>query len=96
MTAASLPSTNTERDQLQAFIESEGLKPKFLLNTHCHLDHIFGNGFVSRTYDVPLIIHEGELEWIEHFPERAAFFLLHDMDNLSPAQSIQRTSEASR
>lgn len=70
----------SEREQLKAFIESEGLTPKFLLNTHCHLDHIFGNGFVSRTYNVPLIIHEGELEWIEHFPERAAFFGITDVD----------------
>jgi hydroxyacylglutathione hydrolase len=31
-------------------IESKRLKPVLLLNTHCHLDHIFGNRFVYNKY----------------------------------------------
>ena len=30
------------------------LNPNFLLNTHCHLDHVFGNKLVSETYDLEL------------------------------------------
>lgn len=41
-----------ERAQLVAFIESQKLRPVRLLNTHCHLDHIFGNGFVSSKYSL--------------------------------------------
>ena len=50
-----------ERRALQAFIESKGLRPERLINTHCHLDHVFGNRFVSDTWSLPLEIHEGEL-----------------------------------
>ena len=39
-----------ERQQLVDFIEAAGLKPVRLLNTHCHLDHIFGNKFVCEKY----------------------------------------------
>jgi len=31
-----------------------------LLNTHCHLDHVFGNQFVATTWDLPLHLHEKE------------------------------------
>jgi glyoxylase-like metal-dependent hydrolase (beta-lactamase superfamily II) len=30
-----------EREMLATFIESKKLKPILLLNTHCHLDHVF-------------------------------------------------------
>jgi hydroxyacylglutathione hydrolase len=41
-----------ERITLAAFIEEKRLKPVRLLNTHCHLDHIFGNNFVSNKYNL--------------------------------------------
>lgn len=35
--------TAKEFRQLESFIEEKKLKPVLLLNTHCHLDHMFGN-----------------------------------------------------
>ena len=49
-----------ERHDLQEHIEQQGLSPKLLLNTHCHLDHVFGNHFVATTWDLPLHLHEQE------------------------------------
>jgi hydroxyacylglutathione hydrolase len=49
-----------ERHDLQEHIEQQGLSPKLLLNTHCHLDHVFGNHFVATTWDLPLHLHENE------------------------------------
>ena len=51
----------TEREELKEFIESEGLQPELLLNTHCHLDHIFGNKFVKDTWGLPFWTHEKEM-----------------------------------
>jgi len=39
-----------EFDELVQFIESKKLNPVLLLNTHCHLDHIFGNRFMLEKY----------------------------------------------
>ncbi len=49
-----------EKEELRAAIVEEGLTPVLLLNTHCHLDHIFGNRYVYETWQLDLHIHEKE------------------------------------
>ena len=49
-----------EKEKLAAFIESSQIKPVLLLNTHCHLDHVFGNKFVADKYGLILHIHTEE------------------------------------
>src|ERR1035437_741506 len=39
-----------ESEELENFIKEKGINPVLLLNTHCHLDHIFGNSFVLEKY----------------------------------------------
>lgn len=50
-----------EKAELQAKIAGLGLKPVRLINTHCHIDHVFGNRFVADTYGLALEMHRGEL-----------------------------------
>jgi len=57
-----------ERVNLQEYIEQQGLTPKILLNTHCHLDHVFGNKFVYDTWYLPLYLHEKETPVLEFAP----------------------------
>ena len=57
-----------ERTALQEHIDQQGLIPKILLNTHCHLDHVFGNKFVYDTWDLPLHLHEKEQLILEDAP----------------------------
>ena len=61
--------TSDEQAQLKAFIELHHLTPVRLINTHCHFDHIFGNKFVSETWNLALEIHRGELPVLERYPE---------------------------
>ena len=39
-----------ESDRLLDFIKSKSINPVLLLNTHCHLDHIFGNRLVLERF----------------------------------------------
>jgi hydroxyacylglutathione hydrolase len=51
-----------EKDKLLSFINSNKLKPTLLINTHCHIDHIFGNNFVNKIWDIELAINKLDLE----------------------------------
>ena len=61
--------TEAEKTQLIDFIEENGLQPVKLINTHCHLDHIFGNRFIAEKYGLGLEIHKGELPVLQAAPQ---------------------------
>jgi hydroxyacylglutathione hydrolase len=52
---------STEQQMLKELIESNGLKPVALLNTHCHVDHVAGNRFVYDTYGLSPVMHKSDL-----------------------------------
>jgi glyoxylase-like metal-dependent hydrolase (beta-lactamase superfamily II) len=58
----------SEEKALSDFIEENSLKPTLLLNTHCHLDHIFGNRFVHRKYGLLLHLHPDEKPVLDYGP----------------------------
>ena len=57
-----------ERELLKDYIDKSGLEPVLLLNTHCHLDHVFGNKFVHETWNLTLHIHEKEKLMLQRAP----------------------------
>jgi hydroxyacylglutathione hydrolase len=46
-----------EEEKLLQFIKEKDLKPEKLINTHCHLDHVFGNKFIHKTFGLELHLH---------------------------------------
>jgi hydroxyacylglutathione hydrolase len=50
-----------EKSILDQFINDHQLNVKYLINTHCHFDHVLGNDHVKAKYKVPFLIHEIEL-----------------------------------
>ncbi len=56
-----------EEADLAAFIEEKKLRPVRLLNTHCHLDHVFGNRFCAEKWSLGLEIAAGELVILQNF-----------------------------
>lgn len=75
-----------ERNRLVELIESRDLKPVKLINTHCHIDHIFGNKFVSEKYNLPLESHKDEQQTIEYSKLAAQMYGLKLEE--SPAISV--------
>ncbi|MEO5996382.1 MAG: MBL fold metallo-hydrolase [Chitinophagaceae bacterium] len=59
---------SAERKELKDFINEYKLVLNYLLNTHCHLDHVFGNKFIFDTYGTHLHIHEKENPVLAYAP----------------------------
>ena len=55
-----------ERKNLVSFIEINEINPVKLINTHCHIDHILGNKFVSENWNIELHIHKLDLPLLEN------------------------------
>lgn len=50
-----------ETAALDHYIAAHQLTVKYLLNTHCHIDHVLGNYHVKEKYHVPFYIHALDL-----------------------------------
>ena len=51
-----------ERNYFKQSLDSRGLTPALLINTHAHIDHVMGNSFVHDEYGLVPQIHKlGEL-----------------------------------
>ncbi|MDR0546528.1 MAG: MBL fold metallo-hydrolase [Dysgonamonadaceae bacterium] len=66
-------SNEAENAQIQSFIDSNGLKLKYLLNTHLHFDHALGNHFIYKTYGIKPQYHAAE-ENMPGIAKQAIFF----------------------
>lgn len=82
-------SNTAEKQELTGFIEENELKPVRLINTHCHLDHILGNGFIAEKYSLSLEIHKGELPVLNHAPRSAAMYGVTIEPSPEPAKFIE-------
>lgn len=49
-----------EKEELAKYIETNGFVVDRLINTHLHLDHCFGNRFVSEKYGILPEAHEND------------------------------------
>ncbi len=74
-----------ERSELAGFIEDNKLKPVKLINTHCHLDHIFGNGFVSDKYNLKLEINKLDQPVLDAYMSTAAMYSLNAEPSPEPS-----------
>ncbi len=73
-----------EEKELVKLIEALNLKPVKLLNTHCHIDHVFGNKFVAEKYDLTLETHKGEIPVLEALPQYSQLFGVESAPSPSP------------
>ncbi len=67
-------SSQNEKDLLIDFIELNGIKLRFLLNTHCHIDHILGNRFIYEKFQTEFYAPEKDLFLLDLMKEVAVSY----------------------
>ncbi|MDH3649326.1 MAG: MBL fold metallo-hydrolase, partial [Saprospiraceae bacterium] len=76
--------TRPEQEQLDRFIQEQDLSVQAVLNTHCHVDHVFGNRYVCDTYNCDLLIHKEETPLLHAFPQICKMYGLQGKPSPEP------------
>ena len=63
-----------EKNELAKYVTDNNLKPVMLINTHCHIDHIFGNKFAAEKWGLELQINKLELGILESSTDVAKLY----------------------
>lgn len=80
--------TAPEKKMLADQIEQLKLNPVRLINTHCHIDHVFGNHFVAEKYGLELEIHPGEEQVLNIVPQVAQMYNIPLIDPMVSASKF--------
>lgn len=63
-----------ESEQLIGKVTDAGLRLKYIINTHCHIDHAAEVKRVQQHFNVPYYIHEEELPLLKMLPAQGEMF----------------------
>ncbi len=88
-------SNSDEENKLADFIEKKNLKVKFLINTHCHIDHIMGCEFVKMKYNPKYFIPELDLPLIENASMQAGTIGIDFSINIRPDEFLSEDKKLS-
>ncbi|MDX2003061.1 MAG: MBL fold metallo-hydrolase [Chitinophagales bacterium] len=61
-----------EQVKLRDYLKKNNLRPVRLLQTHCHIDHVFGNAFINEAYGLLPECHPLALGELAAIPSYAA------------------------
>ncbi|MDE6256022.1 MAG: MBL fold metallo-hydrolase [Muribaculaceae bacterium] len=63
-----------EEDAMENFIRKNSLEVTHIINTHLHIDHVVGIGFLKRKYNAPLYAHKDDEFLASRVGEQARMF----------------------
>ena len=75
-----------EAEKILKEIEKVKAKPKYIINTHCHFDHVFANEKIREVTRAKILIHEDEKEFINFRVDK----FLKDKDEIKIGDCVLR------
>ena len=76
--------TEREKTVFRNFIDENALKPKHLLNTHLHFDHVLGNRFIYETYGLTPEAHQADEFMLKQMRAQLDYFGVPSKDEPVP------------
>ena len=85
--------SSDEQKTLTDFITNQKLNIKFLINTHCHIDHILGCKFVKKKFNPVYYAPEKDILLLENSVMQAQMFDINFEEPPSPDKLINDETE---
>ena len=63
-----------EEEEIKTFISTNSLKIEYLINTHCHIDHLLGARFIKEEYNPRYLIPEKDIPLFNNASTQAEMF----------------------
>ena len=81
----------SEQHALTSFVEQNNIHISYVINTHCHIDHVLGNDFTKKHFQVPLAIPKGEKEVLKAVASYAPMYGFTDYSEAEVDQFLEET-----
>ncbi len=81
-----------EKEELADFVEDNQLTVKYLLQTHAHLDHVFGSAFVKRKFGVKMHMHQNEIPILADVENRCKLWGIKGYEPVEADEFIDENS----
>ncbi len=75
-----------EKNELNQFIRDQQLNPSFVVNTHCHIDHVFGNGHFCNEYGVSLVGPKSDQFLLDNLEQTAHLYGIPGVETSPPIE----------
>ncbi len=85
----------SEKKKIEDFISGKSLQLKYLINTHCHIDHMFGNAFIKDNYNPIFLAPEKDGFLLEIMIETAKNYGVELQPSPKPDKYISESEEFS-
>ncbi|UBM61009.1 MBL fold metallo-hydrolase [Marinilongibacter aquaticus] len=73
-----------EKEELGQYIKEQKLTLKAVLQTHTHLDHVFGSQYIKRNFKVPMWMHKADLPILEDVEKRCEMYGIPGYEPVEP------------
>lgn len=78
-----------EPGRIFRMLEDLGLTPVLLIDTHGHVDHIGANRDIKERFDIPLCLHEADLDLLENCLQSGIAMILGAKDSPPPDRFLE-------